>query len=459
MPPESTTTSPENAAIKAIVNRLGQESTTDAQRQMLIESLVTMRSPVATPVFLDHLDDELEAVQDAAREGLMVVGEEGLPYLEEALSSDDQAICIEAAKIIAAMPQSASVRAAMERHLPKLSAAEAIEVFENALEDGGADDIPEGLREFEILRMSYSYEDLRSVEERLATAKDVEELREHMESIVASESWPLVALGEEYIKYMAGEREERPPTPVLFGSTLCFLKERPFASWFAAYVVSRFPVKRSHYKVLLEQRLKECHSIFGNSFAVAIAHFLETDDEVKPRKHFREWLAIHGPKSEEELSAADDKIEKKEIAEIVKKALGKRSFDTFAGQVVVATLEAYPDGFALYSIYEELPEEKLKELVEMHGKRRPHPRENERATRRIFEYLRKLGNKGIVAQVSSSMFGEEFADELRAADHRLLTIMAENEFGCALSHEADAALEIARELPGWNDEKPQLRRE
>ncbi len=413
---------------------------------MLLEVLVTKRNAQAIPVFLGHLGDDFEPARAAARQGLEVFGEEALPYVEKTLVGEDSDASVEAAKLIAEMPRSSAVRELMERSLGSVSNPEAVEILEAALQAGG-DGPPEGLRALQILQKSYSYEDLQALEERLAGIDDAGEKIERVNALLESESWPIVALGEEYIQFMNDGGMNQPPFFAVFGPAMRTVKDRPFAPWFAAYMVSRFPTDQDHYRRSLRQRLRELSGIFGEPFATAVSYLLEVDDGVVAREPLAKWLEQQQPADRDDRS----------VVEVLRDTLGKRSVGTFAGKLLVALLETHPDGFPLYAgLYDLVPAERWDELLE--GKKR---RPGEAATeRKVVEYLRKLSDEGVVAMVSTTRFVTAESDRaFRASGHRLLEVMADHEFGCALSHEAEEALKRGRELPEWTPERPLLNRE
>lgn len=64
------------------------------------------------------------------------------------------------------------------------------------------------------------------------------------------------------------------------------------------------------------------------------------------------------------------------------------------------------------------------------------------------EKLRSLEARGIVLAVTSTPTAPELRDALRGAEHPLLRLMADEEFGCAVTAETQAALAELEGLPG-----------
>lgn len=135
----------------------------------------------------------------------------------------------------------------------------------------------------------------------------------------------------------------------------------------------------------------------------------------------------------------------------------RETLEAEARRLVELRIESSPRAFETYEGI-AIPIDRLRELLSAHDLD-----DEAYAMLRVetgwfaVEYLRKLEQEGRVLAFTSD--GDlALRKAMRSASHPLLRLLADSEFGAAVTVEAEAALEELATLPGWDADNPQVRR-
>lgn len=307
------------AAVPFIVEALQGDGAKCAQREILVRALGEAGTMEGAPTLLEFLNDSIDAVRQAAMDGLLALGTAGLPYLEEGLGSRKKKIRTGAAEVLAALPRTPQTEELIERCLPSVKETESVQLLEAAL--SAESERPEGLIALEKMWTSYTTEERDALFARMAKVEDHYHL---VTNLTLLDQKTIFILGDAYLKWVREEGRDgwndfftEPPFLSFCWHPIGLVAGNPATPWLTAQVLVSLP---SSNPWGVQTNLTSAHEKLGNKFARPLAYYLARET-VDARKLHIKWLAEQAPEEGVEAFLASLSDSAKGIRDLATSAL------------------------------------------------------------------------------------------------------------------------------------------